>query len=151
MGARAQESAPTYSGGTPLRAVIHIGPHKTGTTALQMQMCEGMATLATHGWALPICSACGECKPKHFAGVALHLRGGASGGVMEYGCTTDAIGCFREAVDKAYADGKSIFVSSEVFDELDGAQVAVLGGILAKYKTTIVVAYRNKPHHVMSW
>ena len=74
----------------PLHLTIHIGPHKTGTTALQTACASGARTLAKSGVLYP--KVCWHKPAQHrlaFAAKGRNLPGG--GGVPDYGTELRAL------------------------------------------------------------
>lgn len=56
------------------RAVVHIGPHKTGTTHFQEMLCRNSEFLREKGWIVPTCDRCRSCSAKQFAAVAFEFQ-----------------------------------------------------------------------------
>jgi hypothetical protein len=130
------------------RAVVHIGPHKTGSSSIQEAMCRNEEFLRAHGWALPKCRHCAEVLyPKVYSLLAFAIRPSIRLNKQEQppGCD---LPCFRDAI--LAQQNASIFISSERLDKLDVAGVRVLAGLLANFSVTVVAFQRNKLDTVAS-
>jgi hypothetical protein len=131
---------------------LHVGPHKTGTSYFQRQLCQNQDALAEQGYRLPVCKRCHSCTPKHFAGLALQL---ANRSVSEwkassmFACAPDAVACFQEAL--AAAPASPAMLSSEAFDGLNATHVARLAGLLRGYDVRVVLYHRAKLPHILSY
>lgn len=102
--------------------LLHIGPHKTGSTAVQVSMNAARARLAEHG----VHYSGGAARPKH-AGWAIGLMGRPAGSEVP------PIHHWEALVDEvASATAARVCVSNEDFGRADEAQrrriVADLGG-----------------------
>ena len=80
------------------RAVIHIGPHKTGSSYIQQKMCLSKSFLASRQWTVPICAQCTNCFDKHFAGVAFELQRKQRLAEV-FSCVPDPVECFKKAIE----------------------------------------------------
>ena len=109
------------------RAVLHFGPHKTGSSSLQWKLCEKRAELEQAGWMYPICPACNgsiaaggsSCISKSFAGLAFQLQG-VDRSIFK--CSEDELQCLRDVLEMY--PGQNIILSSEEFSKVsfDGLQ-----------------------------
>ena len=122
------------------RAVVHIGPHKTGSSSIQEAMCRNEEFLRAHGWVLPICRHCGPCSAKVFVHIPSEIRPeSVSNSRRTPGCD---LPCTRDAI--LAQQNASIFLSSEELDKLHVAGVQVLAGLLANFSVTVVAFQRDK-------
>lgn len=124
------------------RAVVHIGPHKTGTTFIQEMLCEHEVQLGKLGWVVPTCPSCGGCFSKQFAGLALELRGDIQKKKWR-SCGVKPSTCFAERLERLHAN-ESIVLSSEAFDSLDRVGIERLAVLLAGLRVEIVFFLRHK-------
>ena len=139
------------------RAILHIGPHKTSSTYIQYKLCEAQDQLAREGFVIPIAKSCSEdqqkqCHAKHFAGVAGQLQGDMKM-AQTYGCSSDPLADLKDSLQSIYSTNNStgIILFSEEFDNLDDDGVAELANILSDYRTTVVVYFRRKQEHLVSY
>jgi hypothetical protein len=123
-----------------VRAIVHIGTEKTGSTALQSWLTRHAAALAEHG--VHVATSLGAPAA---TGAAVYAAGLAAGGdVLRRAGIADAddLAAFRRALEQAFADeaagaraagAHTVVVSSEHFHSrlLDAGQVARLGRLLA--------------------
>jgi len=128
------------------RAILHIGPHKVASTYIQTKLCEERDLLESMGFTVPITKRC-KCRAKHFAGVAAQLRGDMNK-AEQFGCSLDPVADLKYALKLT---NDSVILSSEGFDLLDDVAVAQLADILSDYDTTVVILYRRKLEHIMSY
>jgi hypothetical protein len=129
------------------RAILHIGPHKVASSYIQAKLCEERDLLESIGFTVPIAKTCEKCQAKHFAGVAAQLRGSMPK-AEKFGCSPDPVADLKEALKSTNG---SIILSSEGFDLLGDDAVGELADILSDYKTTIVMYYRLKLEHIVSY
>ena len=123
------------------RAVVHIGPHKTASTHIQVESCHHREALLQGGWFWPTCTQCSKCTASH--GLAFHLMNDSIG-LQQYGCTDDEIGCFKKALD-GRPPNTSIFISSEEFSHFGNLeQIEALSDLISDFRVTIVFFYRQK-------
>lgn len=116
------------------RAVVHIGPYKTGSSALQAQMTHEIALMESYGWSFPYCSACMfttrvTWQLSTFIGsVARELNPGGPSGAGPPKCTDDIVACFSESLAQARSEGKHVFMSSELLSAMDAVVVRAAEG-----------------------
>jgi hypothetical protein len=121
--------------------ILHVGPHKTGTTTLQELLSKRASMLRYDGWhQLPQLPP-GWAGVRHFTGhknganLALYLqqaRPNASQPVWKK---------FESWVNARARSGDSIVLSSEEFDR-PSVHIAQLARVLAPFRTTVVVGHR---------
>jgi hypothetical protein len=128
------------------RAILHIGPHKVASTYIQTKLCEERDLLKSIRFTVPIAKPC-KCQAKHFAGVAAQLRGDMNK-AEKFKCFLDPVADLKYALKLT---NDSVILSSEGFDLLDDVAVARLADILSDYDTTVVILYRRKLEHIMSY
>jgi hypothetical protein len=93
----------------PGEVLLHVGVHKTGTTALQAALADARPVLAEHGVRYP-----GDARDQHAAVLA--------GAGKAYGWRDDSAGApprrwWKQLVSEARFDGRSI-ISSEFLDDI---------------------------------
>jgi len=122
-----------------LRAIVHVGPHKVGSTSLQTALEKGRGTLASDNFA--------SC-PSRFAGgywtgakscanVANCLSGSSPYGINCTLVLTD----FGKFLDGARRAGRSIILSAEKFDA-PKMDIPSLAAALHGFETEVVVLHR---------
>jgi hypothetical protein len=126
-------------------AIVHIGAHKVASSYIQSRMCNDSDTLIGFGLALPVPTQC-NCTDKIFASIAFELQGRKEHG-LGFTCSKDPVDDFGEFLHQ----NKSFFISSEEFDNLDERGVKQLKKLLTNFDTKIVVFYRSKLHHLLSY
>jgi len=124
------------------KCLLHVGPHKTGTTTLQWALYTHANLLRQDGWHQPSKDQFSRLKfsgknlgHKQFANVAFFLqqdRPNASVSVWQR---------FQGWISARVRANESIVLSSE---ELDRSSVnrSLLASVLAPFKTTVVIGYR---------
>lgn len=139
------------------RAILHIGPHKTSSTYIQSKIFETQDQLKQEGFVIPVAKTCPEGQQvqwniKHFAGVAGNLKGDMEM-TRRYGCSSNPLADLQDSLRSIYSanDSTGIIFSSEEFDNLDDDKVAELAKILANYQTTVVIYFRRKVEHIVSY
>jgi len=132
------------------RVVLHVGPHKTGSTQIQVGMCEHIRVLAKFNWSVPICKDCDKCMPKMFAGVAFHYGGNQRQSEF-WGCgSVNIVSCIMHAMQEH--PQTSVFISSEEFDNLSENEIRHMSQtMLRDYEVTIVFFYRSSVRHILSY
>lgn len=131
------------------RCILHIGPHKTSTTYILTKLCQERDTLKEMGYIVPLGKACeGKCSPTRFAGMAGQLRGNMEI-ARRFGCSLDPINDFKEALQSS--GDANIILSSEGFDMLSDDHVHELANLLVNYQTTVVIYFRRKLGHLVSY
>jgi hypothetical protein len=135
----------TFAKAAPGEIVLHIGPHKVASSYIQVNMCSNSSLLEAVGLEIPLPEGC-TCKPKRFASLALSLQN-RSTDASKFSCSNDPIADFSNSL----LPNKSYFISSEVFDRLDDSGVRRLRGLLNGFEVKIVVLYRRKLDHLVSY
>jgi hypothetical protein len=129
------------------RAILHIGPHKVASTYIQTKLCEEKDLLESIGFTVPIAKSCKVCSAKHFAGAAFELQKNMDRARL-FSCSPSPV---TDLKDSLGSYNGSIILSSEVFDIVGDEGVAQLADILSDYETTVVILYRRKLEHIMSY
>ena len=127
------------------RCILHIGPHKTSTTYIQNKLCEERGKLEEMGYIVPLGKV---CEDKCFAGMAGQLRGDL-GMARRHGCSPDPISGFKKELQSS--GDANIILSSEEFDNLGDDHVHELANLLVNYQTTVVIYFRRKLGHLVSY
>lgn len=125
--------------------ILHIGSHKISSTYIQSKMCSNSTFLASLGLHVPIREGC-KCKAKIFASVAFSLQNNRAD-AQRLACSNDPIADFSNSLQP----NKSYFISSEEFDNLDDSGVRKLRDLLDGFDVKIVVFYRSKLDHLVSY
>ena len=121
-----------------LRAIVHVGPHKVGSTSLQTALEEGRGTLASDNFALSSRFAGGSWTgAKSCANVANCLSGDSPHGINCTLVLTD----FGKFLDGARRAGRSIILSAEKFDS-PKMDIPSLAAALHGFETEVVVLHR---------
>jgi hypothetical protein len=106
--------------------LLHIGPHKTGTTAIQNSLSENITTVKSNGW---------NYLDKLESGITLHqVADRFSQGRHEFQAE------FRDALS---GSAKNIIISSENFSRLGEEQISLLADWLEGFEITVVYYLRN--------
>ena len=121
------------------RAIVHVGPHKVGSTSLQTVLEKGRGALASDNFALcPSRFAGGHWTgAKSSANVAFCLSGRSPQGINCTLVLTD----FGKFLDGARQAGRGIVVSSEEFDH-PAMDISSLAAALHGFETEVVVLHR---------
>ena len=130
------------------RAILHIGPHKTGTTTLQHFIKEAHAvrTMARDNVSVPLLDAMpGSDRRPEFNFVHCVLRPNTKH------CRSNLFPALSRYVNKTYSAGKDILVVAEDFDR-DEIECKVIQESLLPYTDVqIVIAYRRLHFWFKSW
>ena len=113
--------------------MLHIGPHKTGTTSLQAAFWEAQETLAAHGvlWA-------GEEVHPMDAAIAA-----ATGGGIATTLTDGVLRRWRDLITEVErSDARIKIISSEFFSEAPPERVGLILDQLGREQTRVVVTLR---------
>jgi len=146
------------------RAMLHIGPHKTGTSHVQ----DGLARLFSGcdgPWCWPsMKSGRARFPGKWFASLAAGLRSEARDekvpywgprGIAPFGTSGEAVDYYRKKLHATAAGNQSLVISSELFAMLAlmPGSVARLGACLSAYdqRVDVVVVFRSRVAHLRSW
>lgn len=135
-------AAPCLAFSAPLpRAVIHVGPHKTATSYIQVSVCRHVSHLEQHGWVLPLCAQCGQqqCSPKAFANLAVQFANDTA----RWDCAVDAISCFRGALQQARTSGRHVFMSAEALRQLEGERLQLFAESLHGFNVSVAIYVRR--------
>jgi hypothetical protein len=150
------------NGSTKLRAFIHIGPHKTASTHIQLKMCEARDEMRRRGIVVPVSSRCSACHPKHFAAAGNELQGLGKKGRM-FACSDMPLQDLKDEIagiltirsNNSYTGREeginSVFLSSEALDNVDEAAVAALASIFSAFDCKIIILHRHKLEHLISY
>jgi len=70
-----------------------------------------------------------------------------------YGCSSKPLADLKDALRSIYItnDSTGIILSSEVFDFLDENGVADLANVLSNYQTMVVIYFRRREEHLVSY
>ena len=126
----------------PPKAVIHIGPNKTGSTHVQVFLSAYANELQNAGFSFPKHEGTGtffgpKDAPKYFFGElrATHTANGLLGRYL------------RSALDK----GQNVLISETDFSSLHGEEeIGLLKSMLQGFVITIVIVYREPLSHLQS-
>ena len=121
------------------RAIVHVGPHKVGSTSLQTALEKGRGALASDNFALCPSRFAGGHKTgaKSCANVANCLSGSSKYGINCTLVLTD----FGKFLDGAWRAGRSIILSAEKFDD-PKMDIPSLAAALRGFETEVVVLHR---------
>ncbi|MDX6311493.1 MAG: hypothetical protein QOF44_957 [Streptomyces sp.] len=112
--------------------LVHIGPHKTGTTAVQAALFDVRERLSEHGVEYP-----GDDRHPMYAALAVTARPSMMGD------STPKESHWRKLVDEVGATGdRTTVVSSEFFAEADDEAIARIVGELGGERVHVVVTLR---------
>lgn len=117
----------------PDRLVLHIGPHKTGTTAIQFALRDAAAVLEARGWHYPLLDPADYAQHRLPNALA---RGGAEAEAM---------------LDSMLRPGLGVILSSENFSRLQAAALARLAERLRGWDVSVVYYQRNFLSLAYSW
>lgn len=123
------------------KCILHVGPHKTGTTSLQGMLAKHAVMLQDDGWHQPPAKLYDGCPVKNLWAVALSLEEG-----------TKHPPVWQDFVSwvQARANNKeNIVLSSEMFDK-ESLDIPRLAKVLAPFRTTVVIGDRPFPKWLMS-
>ena len=128
-----------------LLAVLHVGPHKTGSSSLQWSMHWFHSPLRNDSYAVPDISGYWHA-PKDMANVAVYLRskfsvcGPPASYIPWYEQFNTTWGSFTRYVREN--SEQNLLMSSEEFDH-PGVDLGVLYGALRERQVRIIVTYRR--------
>lgn len=115
------------------KLLLHIGPHKTGTTALQMQLAESRNALGTAGWIY---------KDRLDCGISVH----AIGDMLSTGQLKRA----QPAMAELSSFTQNMILSSENFSRLHANHIRLLAEATADFDVTIIYYIRNPLQRLFS-
>lgn len=121
----------------PPRAVLlHVGPHKTGTTAVQRSVFDARKALAGHGVVVPY----DEPHPRSAVRAAIGHAAGSRG-------REASMAAWRAVADRVRrAQGERAFVSSEMLATADDERIAAIVGDLGADRVWVVITLRSLSH-----
>jgi hypothetical protein len=108
------------------KLVLHIGPHKTGTTALQSILASNTEILKGFGWSY-----------------VDQFEGGLTTHALADCLSTGRIDRARTALEEISQLSENTIISSENFSRLSGDQIIILAESAARLDTRIVYYIRN--------
>lgn len=111
------------------KLILHIGPHKTGSTYIQKKLLDNSKQLEDNGWIYPSVGLV------HFGQHELATIGGINDDDL-----------WKKALDS----NKNIVISSENFDLLNEEQVKLLAVKLSDFVVKIVYVYRRGDEKLIS-
>lgn len=124
---------------SPPRCVLHVGPHKTGSTTLQQALGRDstrLMMLSSDGWQYPLTLpgpfAFGDVKNP--ANLALYLRGFKDADPLVWPTFE------RWLADRSEAQ-ENVLITSEEFDDSD-VNISLLAAALRPFATTVVMSHR---------
>jgi len=118
-----------------MKAILHIGPHKTGTTSIQHILIQNFDILSLDGYSMPQTDEIFGKFPYSTHNVALGLRG------LEYFVNQKYLKQFQSFLINSQQGKKNIVLSSEEFSK---TKPEIFHTILSPlYDTRIVIAYRR--------
>ena len=115
--------------------LLHVGVHKTGTTAIQAALADARAQLAEHGVTYP-----GRKQAQHGAALAVIER---TWGWKERGGRPPDLARFDTLVKASRAARGRVIASSEFFCEASADQAAFVAENLGKDRLHVVITLRN--------
>ena len=133
------------------RCVLHVGPHKTGTTSLQHLIHGAIeeGTLLADGFLWPPHLPGHSSGVKNIANLANELNGPAAAAAAAAD-PGSALSVFKGwAAERATHPHGGILLSAEAFDRPD-SQIGVLAAALRGFRTTVVVGWRPFYSYVLS-
>jgi hypothetical protein len=116
------------------RVILHIGPHKTGTTSLQEDLHAMRDSLAQAGIVYP-----DRWRQRSAAHHALFYRVKAIGGTS----TPEAEAALRADIEEVRGDAACLVVSSESFSTLGPDAIAALRRVLEGHRVEVVYFVRR--------
>ena len=123
-----------------MKLQLHIGTHKTGTTAIQSYLYEHRKDLKKSGVLYPKC--CNDVNEKQFSFIARHLRNNELNEAKAY---IEKIK--HEATD---SHAHLVVVSGEDFSLLKQDQIEALADMLQGFDVEVVIYFRNIYDHLIS-
>lgn len=115
-----------------MRFVVHVGPHKTGTSYMQMRLFQGREHLESRGWIYPDIATYGmdaQHDMAHNPDLYLDPEG-------EYAKD------FRDIVQRCHDEGKNLLLSAEGFRTWDAEKMWKLTEAVGAQKAELVYAFR---------
>ena len=135
----------TFVGAMRPRCVLHVGPHKTGTSSVQDALSLHTALLLKDGWHQPggnqIASygKHNSMGPKNLANLAFFLRRPP----RAINTSEPVWRSFETWIQKHAANSRDVVLSAEELSRPSvGNNIELLASVLSPFRTTIVVGYR---------
>ena len=119
----------------PSSIALHVGVHKTGTTALQAALADARPDLVRHGVLYP-----GKKAAHHGAALGLMER---SWGWKDRGGEANSRAAFDKLARQAAASPGRVIISSEHFCEVDGERAAEAADALGRDRIEVIITLRN--------
>ena len=123
-----------------MKLQLHIGTHKTGTTAIQSYLYAHRKQLKKLGVLYPKC--CDDVCDQQFSFIATCMRNNEDHSAQQY---IDKIR--QEAIE---CDAQIVVISGEDFSLLDKDKIELLANMLDDFEVEIVVYFRNIYDHLIS-
>lgn len=123
------------------KAIVHIGMHKTGTTAIQVFATSNQAALRQAGLYWPDEFPAGA----EYVGAHHYIAWGLQGQqdtLARYGYGADFIAATRQRLQRR--PEADLLLSTENFDDLDAGQIAALATLLEGFDVHIVLYLRRQ-------
>ena len=139
-----------------LLAVLHVGPHKTGSTSLQSSMHRFLSSLRNDSYAVPVISSHFRA-PKDMANVAFYLHRKFS--ICGPPASLDTSIPWRHLLNMSWesftqyvskSSEENLLMSSEEFDH-PGLDMSALYGVLRERQVRIIVTYRRLYDYLRSF
>lgn len=122
------------------KCILHVGPHKTGTTSLQSMLVKNAEMLQQDRWFQPPDLPGRPPGEKNLASLAFFLQ-------QETPNTTEPVWqAFMSWVQEKARNKENIVLASEEFDR-DSLNISLLASVLIPFNTTVVINYR----HFLEW
>lgn len=119
----------------PSSIALHIGVHKTGTTALQAALADARPELVRHGVLYP-----GKKAAHHGAALGLMER---SWGWKDRGGEVSSRSVFDKLARQAASSPGRVIISSEHFCEVDSERAAEAADAFGRDRIEIIITLRN--------
>lgn len=115
-----------------MRFVVHMGPHKTGTSYMQMRLFQGRGELENRGWVYPDIGTYGmeaQHDVAHNPALFMEPEG-------EYAKD------FRDIIQRCHDEDKNLLLSAEGFRTWDAEKMLRLTDLVGAEKAELVFAFR---------
>ena len=123
-----------------MKIILHIGTHKTGTTAVQHFCMDNRAFLAKHGIHWPEEKL--FSKSKQHSGLAHYIMNGDTESFSKY--IGRAIACAETE------NHHTLFLSGEGFCHFHNGHIKTLRQLLSEHKVYIIIGFRNVYDYALS-
>ena len=124
---------------TTWKAIILIGPHKTGSTQLQAGIVQNANVFRTLNYSVILSHG-----PKDAAHFAFTLKNQRRSGYFNVAKYNQAVTAIRKC-------NSHLILASEELDNAQPSHIATLKDHLSCYETTIVAIHRSSLHHIRSY